>query len=84
MDAPKIQISQLLSETTKDCDNIVITVLCLSVIKKIPSQIYSLANHSASISRIISNNGINFEKSNAANFSSPERIFSANCILGKA
>ena len=27
MDAPKIQISQLLSETTKDCDNIVITVL---------------------------------------------------------
>jgi hypothetical protein len=36
MDAPKIQISQLLSETTKDCDNIVITVLCLSVTKKIP------------------------------------------------
>lgn len=37
MDAPKIQISQLLSETTKDCDNIVITVLCLSVTKEIPS-----------------------------------------------
>ena len=36
MDAPKIQISQLLSETTKDCDNIVITVLCLSVTKEIP------------------------------------------------
>lgn len=36
MDAPKIQIAQLLSETTKDCDNIVITVLCLSVTKKIP------------------------------------------------
>lgn len=36
MDAPKIQISQLLSETTKDCDNIIITVLCLSVTKKIP------------------------------------------------
>lgn len=37
MDAPKIQIAQLLSETTKDCDNIVITVLCVSVTKKIPS-----------------------------------------------
>ena len=36
MDAPKIQISQLLSETTKDCDNIVITVLCVSVTKEIP------------------------------------------------
>ena len=36
MDAPKIQISQLLSETTKDCDNFVITVLCLSVTKEIP------------------------------------------------
>lgn len=36
MDAPKIQIAQLLSETTKDCDNIVITVLCLSVTKEIP------------------------------------------------
>lgn len=34
MDAPKIQISQLLSETTKDCDNIVITVFCLGVTKK--------------------------------------------------
>ena len=36
MDAPKIQIAQLLSETTKDCDNIVITVLCVSVTKEIP------------------------------------------------
>ena len=36
MDAPKIQISQLLSETTKDCDNIIITVLCVSVTKEIP------------------------------------------------
>lgn len=38
MDAPKIQIAQLLSETTKDCDNIVITVLCLDVTKKIPGE----------------------------------------------
>lgn len=36
MGAPKIQISQLLSETKKDCDNIVITVLCVSVTKEIP------------------------------------------------
>lgn len=32
-----LTVTQLLSETTKDCDNIVITVLCVSVTKEIPS-----------------------------------------------
>lgn len=70
MDALKIQISQLLSETTKNCDNIVITVLCVSVTKEISATLINksstyTANHIAHHLKETQNGKITYNKKEA-------------------